>query len=122
MSSIGTFDYNLARFFCDLASPSVLLFSQIKSENLSENFFLSCDVTSLFTNIPLQETIDVVINPIFNRNPNLNITKEELEKLSIFATSQTHFTFNSKSYYQIDGIAMGLLLFPALANILNLSD
>ena len=94
---------------------------QIKSENISEIFFLSCDVTSLFTNIPLRETIDVAINPIFKHSPNLKITKEELEKLSFFATSQTHFTFNSKSYYQIDGIAMGSLLFPVLANILNLS-
>ena len=91
--------------------------SQIKNVNLSKNFRVSYDVTSLFTNISLQETIDIAINLIFNHNPNLNITKNKLKKLSLFATSLTHFIFNSKFYNQIDGVAMGSLLAPVLANI-----
>ena len=51
-----------------------------------------------FLYIPLQETIDMAINLIFNDNPNLNITKEELKKLFLFVTSQTHFIFNSKIF------------------------
>ena len=74
-------------------------------------------MTSLFTNIPLQETIDIAINLIFNYNTNLNITKKELKKLFLFATSQTHFVFNGKFYNQIDGVAMGSPLAPVLANI-----
>ena len=99
--SIGTFNYNLARFLCDLLSSLVpndysckdtfSFVSQIKNANLSKTFLVSYDVTSLFTNIPLQETIDIAINLIFNHNPNLNITKKELKKLFLFATSQTHF-------------------------------
>ena len=91
-SSIGTFNYNLARFLCDLLSPLVpndysckdtfSFVSQIKNANLSKKFLISYDVTSFFTNIPLQETIDIAINLIFNRNPNLNITKKELKNLS----------------------------------------
>ena len=80
--------------------------SQINTANLSRKFFDSYDVTSLFTNIPLQETIDIAISLIFNHNPNLNITKTELKKLFLFATSQIHFIFNSKFYNQIDGIAI----------------
>ena len=91
--------------------------SQIKNTNLSGRFLVSYDVTSLFTNIPLQETIDIAINLIFNHNPNLNITKKDLKKLFLFATSQTHFIFNSKLYSQIDGLAMGSPLAPVLANI-----
>ena len=80
--------------------------------------FLVCyDVTSLFSNISLQETVDIAINLIFNHNPNLNITRKELKKLFLFATSQTHFTFNSKFYNQIGGVAMGSPLGPVLANI-----
>ena len=75
------------------------------------------DVTSFFTNIPLQETIDKAINLIFNHNPNLNITRKELKKLFLFATSQTHFIFNSKLYNQIDGVAMASRLTSVLANI-----
>ena len=127
VSSIGTFNYNLARFLCDLLSPLVpndysckdtfSFVSQIKNANLSKKILVSYDVTSLFTNIPLQETIDIAINLIFNHNPNLNITKKELKKLFLFATSQTHFIFNSKFYNQIDGVAMGSPLAPVLANI-----
>ena len=74
-------------------------------------------ITSLFNNISLQETIDIEISLIFNPNPNLNITKNELKKLFLFATSQTHFIFNSKFCNQIDGIAMGSPLAPVLATI-----
>ena len=72
-----------------------------------KNFIVFYDVTSLFTNIPLQKTINIAINLIFNRNPNLNITRKELKKLFLFATSQSHFIFNSRFHNQIDGIAMG---------------
>ena len=91
--------------------------SQIKNANLFKKFLVSYNVTSLFTNIPLQETIDIAINLIFNHNPNLNITRKELKKLFLFATSQTHFIFNSKFYNQIDGVAMGSPLARVLANI-----
>ena len=87
VSSIGTFN-NLSHFLCNLLSPLVpkdysckdtfSFVSQIKNANLSKKVFVSHDVTSLFTNIPLPETIDIAINLIFNHNPNLNITKEEL--------------------------------------------
>ena len=81
--------------------------------NLSKKFFVSYDVTSLFTSIPLQETIYI----IFNHNSNLNITKKELQKLFLFATSQTHFIFNGKLYNKINGVAMGSPLASVLANI-----
>ena len=41
----------------------------------------------------------------------------ELKILSLFATSRTRFLFNRKFYNQIDGVAMGSFLAPALANI-----
>ena len=88
VSSIDTFDYNLVRFVCDLLSYLVCndysskdtfsFVSQIKTAILSKKCLVSYDVTSVFTNIPLQETIDIEINLIFNHNPNLNITRKEL--------------------------------------------
>ena len=127
VSSIGIFNYNLPSFLCDLLSPLVPIdyyckdtFSfvfQIKNANVSKTFLVSYDVTSLFTNIPLEETIDVAINLILNHNPTLNITRKELKKLFFFAASQTQFIFNSKFYNQIDGVAMGSPVAPVLANI-----
>ena len=112
---------------CDLLSPLVpndysckdtfSFVSQIKNANLFQIFFVSYDVTSLFTNTPLEETIDIAINLIFNHNLNLNITRKELKNIFLFATSQTYFTFNCKLYYQINGVVMGSPLAPVLANI-----
>ena len=105
VSSIDAFNYNLARFPFDLLSPLVpndysfkdtfYFVSQIKNANLFKKFLVSYNVTSLFTNIVLQETIAIAINLIFNHNSNLNITKKGLKKLFLFSTSQTHYIFNS---------------------------
>ena len=88
VSSVGNFNYNLDRFLCDLLSPLIpndysskdtsSFVSQIKNANLPEKFLVPYDVTSLFINIPLEETIDIAINLIFNHNLNLNITRREL--------------------------------------------
>ena len=63
VSSIGTFNYNLACSLCDLLSPLVpndyscrdtfSFVSQIKNANLPRKFLVFFDVTSLFTNIPV---------------------------------------------------------------------
>ena len=101
VSSISTFHYNLASFLCDLLSPLVPndysckdTFSfvfQIKNANLSKKVLVSYNVTSLVTNIPLQETIDIAINLIFNHNPNLNITKKNLNNFYTFIISKWIF-------------------------------
>ena len=84
---------------------------------LPEHFLFPTIVPSFLPNIPLQEHINIAINPIFNHNSNLNVTKKELKKLFLFTISQPHFIFNSKFYDQIDGVAMGSPLAPHLANI-----
>ena len=67
---------------------------------------VSYDVTSLFTNIPLSETINLAVNAIFDTN-----TESDLKP------SHTHFLlFNGCFYDQIDGVAMGSTLAPVLAN------
>ena len=74
VSSIGKFNYDLAHLVCDLLPPvvpddysckdTVFFIFQIKNVNLSGKFLVLYDVTSLFTNIPLHETIDIAINLI----------------------------------------------------------
>ena len=77
----------------------------------------SYDVTSPFTNIPLEETIDIAINLIFNHNPNVKSTRNELKNFFLFATSQTYFIFNSKFCNQIDGVSVASPLASVFANI-----
>ena len=76
----------------------------------------SFDVTSLFTNIPLSEAIDIAMNLIFENNLDIKFPKRELRKLFRIATSETHFTFNGSIFDQIDGVAMGSPLASVLAN------
>ena len=101
--SISTFNYNLAHFLSDCLSPLVpndysckgyfFISSQIKNANLSERFFLFDDVTRLFTNVLLQQTIDITINLIFNHNSNLSISKKELKKNFPFCSMIDSFHF-----------------------------
>ena len=83
----------------------IFFVSQIKNGNRSKKILVSYDVTGLFTN----KTIDIAINLIFNHNLNLKITKKEPKKLYLFATSQTHFIFNSKFYNHLSGL-MNIIL------------
>ena len=78
---------------------------------------VSYDVCSLFTNVPLHETIDIPVETIFENKHNINIEKQELKQLFLYGRSQTHFLFNVEVFDQIDGVAMGSPLGPALANL-----
>ena len=71
----------------------------------------------MFTNIPLNETIDIAVDLIFTSKPDLKITRNDLKQLFMFATSKTCFLFNGDYYDQIDGVAMGSPLGPVLANL-----
>ena len=71
---------------------------------------LSFDVESLFTNIPTLETIEIILKKIYGKGNTKyfhGLTKEELKKLLIVCTQQSHFQFNGEYYDQIDGSSMG---------------
>ena len=74
----------------------------------------SFDVQSLFTNVPLLETTQIILD---NYNPSefFYIDCSTIEKLLKFATSESVFMFNNKIYNQVDGISMGSCLGPVYA-------
>ena len=68
----------------------------------------SLDANSLFTNIPLDEFIDVCVNQFFENTDTVEgFTKSELSQLLSLATKESYFIFNGLLYKQIDGVAMG---------------
>ena len=72
---------------------------------------------SLFTNIPLDETINIVTNKVFEGKENVNgICKDDFKTLLKLSTKGTIFYFDGHYYRQKDGVAMGSPLGPALAN------
>ena len=75
------------------------------------------DADSRFTNIPLDETIDICVNQLFENIDTVEgFTKSELNQLLCLATKESYFIFNGLLYKQIDGVAMGSPLGPSLAN------
>ena len=78
---------------------------------------VSYDVCCLFSNKPLSETIDIAVKLILENKKDLVFSENELTKFFRFATSQTHFYFDGRIFHQVDGVAMGSPLGPALANL-----
>ena len=83
----------------------------------SQLYMASLDVDSLFTNIPLQKTIDICVEKLFENCELVhNLNKCDLRNLLTLATNQSYFTFDGILYQQVDGVAMGSPLGPSLAN------
>ena len=114
VSSIDTYNYKLAQYLGSVFSPhissnlttkeSYIFIEEIKQLNTYGKFLTSFDVTSLFTNIPLEETINVAIHTIFENYLNIKFTGKELQKLFKITTSEAHFIFKNEIYDQIDGV------------------
>ena len=78
----------------------------------------SLDIYSLFTDIPLEETMETCTNDLFKNNdvvPGLN--KNEFKDLLSWATKESYFNFNNILYKQIDGVVIGPPLGPSLTNV-----
>ena len=82
----------------------------------NNTFNASFDVKILFTNVPLEEVIEICVNTLFKLSKP-TISRINFKKLFKLATSGVKFSFNSLIYSQQDGIAMGSPLGRTLANI-----
>ena len=91
VSSINTYNCNLAQYLGSLLTlhipseystkDSFTFIEEIKSVSVTDKFLVSFDLTSVFTNIPLSEAIDIAINLIFQSSPDIKFAKSELRKL-----------------------------------------
>ena len=96
---------------------------EIRAKGINEHDILvSYDVVSLFTNVPLDETIEILVNKAFkdnwfNSQYNLNISRQDLTDLLNIATKDQLFQFEGTLYEQFDGVAMGSPLGPLIANV-----
>ena len=74
----------------------------------------SLDVSSLFTNVPLEETLNICLDKLYSLADPPALPRVVLRKLLEFATKKSHFLFDGKYYDQIDDVAMGSPLGPVL--------
>ena len=77
----------------------------------------SLDVSSLFTNIPLNKAIEIGIKSIKKHNKNLKLSDENLKELFNYCTKYSNFTFNNKHHDHINDVAMGSPLAPIFAHL-----
>ncbi|MGL4481483.1 MAG: reverse transcriptase domain-containing protein, partial [Lactococcus garvieae] len=89
----------------------------VKGINMNSKYMCSFDVSSLFTNVPLMETIDYICNYIDSSNVNIPLPTNALKELLIRCTWNVQFKFDGIIYRQIDGVAMGSPLGPLLSDI-----
>ena len=113
LSAIGTPSYKLAK--CLVCKLSSITFNEIIVKDSfafaekivhqdSKLFMGSLDVDSLFTNIPLEETINICTNLLYNNEDVIEgINKSEFKNLLSLATQESYFIFNDVLYKQKRG-------------------
>ena len=92
---------------------------KIKNKQIPLGFTVaSFDVKSLFTSVLLTETIDIILDSVYNhKGISTVLTKNEMKKLLTLSTKNLHFTLINEGYVQNDGVAMGFPLEPILTNV-----
>jgi hypothetical protein len=97
---------------------SIDLINNLKNINISKNSKLvSFDVTSMFTNIPPKECLEIIKDMIDKSSSKNFITKSELLNGLKLCMSQNYFQFDSKYYIQKSGLPMGSPLSPLFSDI-----
>ena len=91
----------------------------IKKERVPSSYkLISFEVSSLFTMVPLDYTIDPTLKGIYgDKEIGTKINRKDLKNLLSLSTKNVHFTFGNNIYQQKDGVAMVSPLGPVLAGI-----
>ena len=94
--------------------------SKISNHNFANQTMVSFDVKSLFTNIPLSFTLNLILESIYVDNTTEwnGLNKSRLLRLLSWSTKNTTFQFNNKFYKQLDGVAIGSPIGPLLADVM----
>ena len=128
LSSYSVPNYKLAKFLVPLLEPLTknrytVTNSQGFKEKIvcqdSDLFMVSLDVESLFTNIPVEETINLILDKIFTEPDTIyhNFNRSRFKQVLELAVQDTAFVFNNNAFKQVEGMAMGSPLGPTFANI-----
>ena len=128
ISSYNSHNYNMAKYLGTLLKPAVkkcssyvkdsFEFAKIIKENRNlSGLMWSLDVSSLYTNVPLDKAIDVAIKKIKIFHPKLILDDDNLKELFYYCTKKTNFIFNNEHYDQINGVSVGSPVASILAHL-----
>ena len=133
VDTIGSTHYGVGKYISKLLHPLTLNEYHLKDsfqtaekiraipEHLVDEGYryVSFDVKSLFTNVPLSKTIQVILDRVYKEKAiPTSLKQRTLKKLIKDTCSKTAFMFDGIIYEQIDGVSMGAALGPVLANII----
>ena len=115
----GTYTYNTSKVIANYLRPlsknqytisDTLKFPDLlKSADTNANYEdVSYDVESLFTSIPVAETIEYILKRIYTNKELKSLCKKSIfKKLLIKLTKESVFSANNRLIKQIDGCPMG---------------
>lgn len=105
---MNTYNYNLASFHVNILQPISTNQSTIKDSfsfadwakmyKHNNEVMCSFDVSSLFTNIPLDETIQICLHKLYALPDPPTMPRSALKGLLEFATKKSHFIFDGDYY------------------------
>ena len=117
VSSIGNYNYELIKYLCSLLQPyipdnyctqdSFSFVTEIQGIPLSGNLMVSFDVESLFTNIPLDECIDLAVRYIKEENTDIKLSATEHKPFYVLPQLKLIFLLKGSFYDQVDGVCTG---------------
>ncbi|VDP86425.1 unnamed protein product [Echinostoma caproni] len=92
------------------------LIDALSGLNIKDRHMFLLDVTSLFTNVPICETIGYLCTYIENNGIDVGLPTDDLKELLFFYTHNVQFKFNEEKC-QKDGVAMRSPLGPLFADV-----
>ena len=111
VSQVGTVTYDVAKRLNALIAPfmqkrhmieSTQEFIEIVKTVKQPKLLTSLDVESLFTNVPINDTLNIIIDAVYN-HPDLpppSFSQDLLRDLLLICTTETPFRAPDKSIYQ----------------------
>ena len=129
ISNVVTATYQAAKYLVKLLLPlgtleytisnTKIFVKQIRKMKAPLGYkMVSFDVTSSFTNILLDKTIEITLKRVYKKKEITNTTpKRKMKELLYLCTKNVHFSFNNEISIQNHGVAMGSPLGPVVANI-----
>ena len=129
LAAYNTATCNLAKYLAQLLEPyTTNLYTTNNSYEFQKQFInlqhppgsvlASFYVTSLFTNISINETIEIICNTIFRDTLYFHgMDRSTFKNLLQVSCSDSFFLFNGRTFSQIDGDSMGCPLSCTIAKI-----